>query len=102
MSNAEPADELAEALQAASLGAEQRLTRALVKAARSENPHTELVATAASALAAGADRDGIIQACDAARLEIRTHAGASRNFEDPTEDHVLDLLTGWCRPGARL
>ncbi|MEV6647447.1 hypothetical protein [Amycolatopsis sp. NPDC051371] len=82
------------------------MTAALVAAAYDEHdPHTRLVGIATSAIAAGTDREAIVRACDAARLEIRTRAGSARDYDDPAEDHVLDLmdrLTGWCHPEYRI
>ncbi|WP_370963493.1 hypothetical protein [Amycolatopsis sp. cg9] len=46
---------------------------------------------------------GLMRACYGARDAIC--AAAPEGTDDPAEDEVLDLmdrLTGWCRPGARL
>lgn len=99
-------DPVAEPLRKAALGADRAMTLALVAAAYAEgDPHPQLVGIATSALAAGIDREAILRACGAARLEIRTTAGRARDYEDPAEDHVLDLmdrLTGWCHPDSRM
>lgn len=82
------------------------MTLALVAAAHADgDPHPQLVGIATSALAAGAVREAVLRACGAARLEIRTTAGRARDYDDPAEDHVLDLmdrLTGWCHPDHRI
>ncbi|WP_410597249.1 hypothetical protein [Amycolatopsis sp. lyj-23] len=98
-------DPLAAVLQIASRRADPGLISALVEAARTNPADTALRGVAESALAARVEREDIIRACEAARLEIRTSAGYSRQYEDPAEDHVLDLmdcLTGWCHPNDRL
>jgi hypothetical protein len=92
-------------LRAASWGAEPRLTHGLVEAARGDQADADLSTVAGAALGAGVDREDLIRACNAARLVIRTRARDGRSRDDPAEDHVLDLmdrLTGWCHPDARL
>ncbi|WP_033263589.1 hypothetical protein [Amycolatopsis vancoresmycina] len=98
-------DRLAEVLRIASRGADPGLTTGLVDAAHADPEGTALGDVAKSALAAGVEREDILRACEAARLEIRTAAGSSREYDDPAEDRVLDLmdrLSGWCHPSSRL
>ncbi|WP_141691781.1 hypothetical protein [Nocardia brasiliensis] len=105
MRSFEPVDALAEPLRHASHGADPRLAGDLVVAASGGRPSAELAVIAEAALASGIDLGEVIRACAAARLRIRTRAGAVQNYDDPAEDYVLDLLdrlTGWCGPGGAL
>lgn len=99
-------DPLADPLRESAVGADHKMTSALVAAAYAEHdPDTRLADVATSAVAAGTDRESVLRACEAARLEIRTRAGSTRDYDDPAEDHVLDVmdrLTGWCHPDYRI
>jgi hypothetical protein len=103
MSDAErPVDELAAVLRKASRGADPGLSGDLARAARADQADAALVAVVTSALRAGTHREDVLKACDAARLVIRTR---SDDQDDQAEDRVLevmDRLTGWCHPDARL
>jgi hypothetical protein len=97
--------ELADVLREASRGADPGLTGELVEAACGDQADAALEAVLTSALQAGAYREDLLKACNAARLVIRMQAGSGRNYDDPAEDHVLDVLdrlTGWCHPNVRL
>jgi hypothetical protein len=99
------ADELADVLREASRGADPGLTAELVAAACDEQADAALEAVVISAQQTGTHREDLLEACNAARLVIRTQAGSDRNDDVPAEDHVLDVmdrLTGWCHPNARL
>lgn len=106
MSDAEgPVDARADALREASRGADPGLTGELLEAACGDRAGEALEAVLGSALRAGACREDLLKACDAARLVIRTRAGGGRDHDEPAEDRLLDVmdrLTGWCHPDARL
>jgi hypothetical protein len=79
------------------------LTRNLVTAARADEPGEALEQVAVAGYAAGVTPVGMVRACYAAREVI--DGEAPEGTEDPAEDAVLDLmdrLTGWCHPDARL
>ncbi|SEF22355.1 hypothetical protein SAMN05421837_1011341 [Amycolatopsis pretoriensis] len=79
------------------------LVRAVLTAARSKAPAEALEEVATDAYEAGVTPLGMMRACYAAQDTIV--AGAPEGSDDPAYDAVLDLmdrLTGFCPPGAKL
>ncbi|WP_432848497.1 hypothetical protein ACQPXB_46905 [Amycolatopsis sp. CA-161197] len=76
--------------------------RSRARTAARRRDDSQLLEIVTAALAAGTDREDILNAGYAAQDEIQQSAGGE---DDPAEDHLLDImdrLVGWCPPGAAL
>jgi hypothetical protein len=77
----------------------EAMAQRVAQALRTDAPQTALVALVRALLAEGFDEGEALGVLERARAQLRQEG---READEDAVLEVMDLLVGWCSPGARL